>query len=380
MRSLHGGQPTEAGLRTRIRRIRRRRDLFYPLLAVAFALIAIRAALPYIVKDYVNGRLQSLNGYRGHVTDVDMGLYRGAYRVDGIEIDKTAGTKQPTPFFKGRRIDFSVEWHSLLHGKLVSEAHFHEPTLNLVEASDKQQAQLGTEEDWHARLEELFPFDFNTVEVHDGTITFRTPGIATDDALTAKGVNGIITNITNVVHTKKDSFAEFRMTGKVLGGSDFWTYGSAEPFTQNGTFDLNFALENVSIPAVNPWLREFLKADAKRGDFALYLEIASENGRYEGYAKPILKNIQFIGLADPVKHPLKSLWKGALQLAAELFENQPKKQVAARIPFHGTVAGENTDILAAIGSVFRNAFLGAFVRSIDDSISLKDVEGANGTG
>ncbi|HKA14527.1 MAG TPA: hypothetical protein VKH41_05885 [Myxococcota bacterium] len=56
-----------------------------------------------------------------------------------------------------------------------------------------------------------------------------------------------------------------------------------------------------------------------------------------------------------------------------MFENQPRKQVAAKIPFSGTVRGENTDILGAISSVLRNAFLATFVRSIDDSTWLRDV-------
>ena len=147
------------------------------MLSIAVALIAIRVALPFIVKDYVNGRLHALDAYDGSVADVDIGLWRGAYRIDGIEIVKR-GAKQPTPFFDGRRVDFSVEWHSLLRGALVAEAHFQEPRLNLVEGPNRKQSQLGTEEDWHDRLEELFPFRFNTIEIHDGTATFRTPGIS----------------------------------------------------------------------------------------------------------------------------------------------------------------------------------------------------------
>jgi hypothetical protein len=350
------------------------------VLAIALALIAIRLALPYIVRDYVNGRLHRLDAYDGSVADIDIGLWRGAYRIDGIEIAKTAGTKQPVPFFDSRRVDFSVEWHSLLRGSLVAEAHFYEPKLNLVQSPNEQQSQLGTEEDWHDRLQELFPFKFNTVEVHDGTITFRTPGIAVGDALVARHVNGILTNITNVEESGKETFAEFRMTGQVLDGAQTWMFGSAEPFNKRAKFDLNLGLEKISIPSVNPWLREYLRADAKRGDFALYLEVASANGHYKGYAKPIAKNVQFIGIEDPVRHPLKSLWKGALQLAAEIFENQPRKQIAAKIPFEGSIAGERTDIMAAIGSVLRNAFIAAFTRSIDESISIKDVEGGRANG
>jgi hypothetical protein len=355
-------------------RVHRRSDYFWPVLALAVALIAIRAALPYIVKDYVNDRLRSLAAYDGSVADIDMSLLRGAYRIDGIEIVKR-GAGQKTPFFDSQRVDFSVEWHSLLNGSLVAEAHFYEPQLNLVEAKSGNEEQLGKEENWHARLEELFPFKFNTVEVHDGTITFRMPGITTEDALTARKVNGIVTNITNVVETEKDSFAEFRMTGEVLGGADAWAWGSAEPFTKRSTFDLNLSIENVSVPNANPWLRQYLKADAKRGDFDLYLEVASSNGHYKGYAKPMLRDVQFVSLEEvPNENPLKSLWQGTLQLAAELLENQPRQQVAAQVPFSGSIAGGRTDLLAAIGSVLRNAFVSAFTHSIEGTISLKDVD------
>jgi len=364
-------------LRARFAALQRRTHVFWSIVLIVAALCALRLALPYIVKDYVNGRLHALDAYDGRVADIDIGLWRGAYRIDGIEIEKT-GAKQPTPFFDSERVDLSVEWRSLLHGSLVAEAHFLSPKLNLVEGPTESQSQLGNEEDWHDRLEELFPFRFNTVAVHDGTITFRTPGIAVGDALTARRVDGIVTNINNVVTTGKDAFAEFRMTGEVLGGAKTWVYGSAEPFTKSMTFDLNLGLEHVQIPQVNPWLREYLKADAKRGDFDLYLEVAAADGRYEGYAKPILQNVQFLSLADPVKNPLKGLWETVVQLAAELFENQPHKQVAARIPFHGTIHGTNTDLLATIASLLRNAFVGAFAHSIEDSISMRNVSGQDG--
>ena len=366
--------------RRRIRSWGRRGDYLWLVLSLAIAVIAIRLALPFIVRDYVNGRLHALEAYDGSVADIDIGLLRGAYRIDGIEVVKR-GAKQPTPFFDAKRVDFSVEWRSLLQGSLVAEAHFYQPKLNLVQSANQKQEQLGTEEDWHDRLEELFPFRFNTIEIHDGTATFRTPGIATNDALTARHLNGIITNITNAVETEKDSFAEFRLTGKVLGGADAWAYGSAEPFSKRATFDLNMAVENVSVPQLNPWLREYVKTDAKSGDFDLYLEIASSNGRYEGIAKPMLKNVEFLSAEElPEENPLKNLWSATLQMAAEVFENQPRKQVAAQVPFNGTVQGSQTDLLATLGSVLRNAFVSAYTRSLEDRISLDDVKAGNGRG
>ena len=171
------------------------------------------------------------------------------------------------------------------------------------------------------------------------------------------------------------------MTSKVLGGADAWAYGSAEPFTKRSTLDLNLSIENVQVAKMNPWLSEYLKADAKQGGFDLYLEVASSNGRYKGYVKPILRDVQFLSLKEvPKENPLRSLWQGTLQLAAEVFENQPRKQVAAQVPFSGTIEGGQTDLLAAIGSVLRNAFVSAFTHSIEGTISREDVDPASSDG
>jgi hypothetical protein len=66
--------------------------------------------------------------------------------------------------------------------------------------------------------------------------------------------------------------------------------------------------------------------------------------------------VDFVSIGEPAEHPAKSLWEGALDLASKVLKNQPKDQVAAKIPFSGTIAGTNTQILPAIASVLRNAF------------------------
>jgi uncharacterized protein YhdP len=271
-----------------------------------------------------------------------------------------------------------VEWHSLLHGKLVSEAHFYGPKINLVESKDEQQSQTGKEEHWYAKIEELFPFQFNTIAVHDGTITFRTPLIPLEAAIKAEHVNGAISNLTNVVHKEKGNFADLDMSARVLGGASAKVAGTTEPFTERATFDLNLSLENMQVTQLNSWLRQYVKADAKKGEVDLYLEMASENGHYKGYAKPIVRDLQFVSLEKvPKENPAKTLWKSTLQAAAKVFENQPKQQLAARIPFSGTVEGGKTDVLASVVSVLRNAFVQAFTHSIEGTVSLKDVQSAS---
>ena len=62
----------------------RKRKTVIVLLAVALVLVAARLAMPYVVEDYVNDRLASLDSYDGHVGDIDIHLWRGAYSIDDI--------------------------------------------------------------------------------------------------------------------------------------------------------------------------------------------------------------------------------------------------------------------------------------------------------
>jgi hypothetical protein len=351
----------------------RRHRLLWTLGIIVLVLVILRAALPSIVKDEVNKRLQALDDYDGHIVDVDIALWRGAYRVDGIEIVKT-GSRQPTPFFSADHIDFSIEWRSLLRGSLVGESVFMRPNLNLVRAQNKKQSELGQEENWADALEVLTPFRLNTVMVENGTVTFRAPGIGSKDALTATRLFGQISNITNVVESGRETFALFQAQASLLDSGWANVTGSVNPLARQPTFDVNLTVKNVNLPEVNPWLREYIKADAEAGEFELYTELAAANGKFEGYAKPIMREVDIYSSDEEEDNPLRRLWEGLVDFAAEIVEEDDTGQVAARIPFTGTVKNPDADIFETIVSVLHNAFVSAFARSLEGSVSLRDVK------
>jgi len=351
----------------------RKRKMVIGLLAVVVLLVAVRVAMPYLVEDYANKKLAALDSYDGHVGDIDIHLWRGAYSIDGIEIVKT-GASRPVPFFRSDRVDLSVEWRSLFRGSIVSEASFLGPELNLVQGKSAADSQLGKEENWNARLEELFPFRFNTIEVTEGTVRFLAPGISTRDAITARHLNGNISNLTNVSDSQKETFADFKVTAEVLQGAPAKVAGSINAFAAQPTFDVNLEVKKVQLPQVNPWLREYIKADAEEGKFELYMELAAADGKFKGYAKPILQDVNLYRSGEEEQSALKRMWEGFLDFAANVLENQDADQVAARIPFSGTIKNPETNLFATIASVLRNAFVSAFARSLEGSITLRDVK------
>jgi hypothetical protein len=360
-------------IRSDTTRMSPKRKLILTIAFVVAAAIAIRAALPYAVKEYANRTLHGLEAYDGSLEDVDLSFLRGAYRLKGVRLVKR-GADHDAPFFDCEQVDIAIEWPSLLKGSLVFAVVFVRPVLNLVQDESKQASQIGQEEDWQAAIDELAPFRFNTIRIEDGTVTFRAPGIRAQDALTAEHVDGLITNLTNIEDADKETFAQFELHGSVLGNSPARVDGSLDPWAREPTFDVNVEVKQVALPAVNPWLEKYIKADAESGDFELYLEIAAADGRFKGYAKPILRNVDITSAAEEEENPLRKLWEGIVEFAANVFENESEGQVAARVPISGTIDDPDANIWATIASVVRNAFVSAFARSLEGSVSLRDVK------
>jgi Domain of Unknown Function (DUF748) len=351
----------------------RRRDKVLIAVGVVLTIVIIaRAALPVWMENFMNEQLAALEGYDGRVEDVDFALWRGGFAADDLRIVRTTADHE-TPFFDAERIEVTLEWKSLMKGKIAAEGRALRPVLNLVQAKDKEDSQMGTETKWPTGLAELYPFEINTFRVIDGTITFRAPGIQAEDALTAKHVNAVVSNLRNVNEVDKEAFARFESSAKVLGEAPMRIAGALDPLAKQPTFDVNMALEQVELTEVNPWLQQFLKADAQAGTFQLYMELAAADGAFKGYAKPLMQNVDMYGSQEENDPLLRKVWEGIVEFAANVVENEEEDQVGARIPFSGTISDPQTSIWATIASVLRNAFVGAFARSLEGTISIRDV-------
>src|SRR4029079_5175182 len=239
--------------------MRRRNKYLLALAIVVVVIVGIRLAMEPILLRYANDKLDALPAYGGHLDAHDRALLRGGYALKGVEIVKT-GAGQPVPFIKADRIEATVEWHSLLRGQLVAEGDLYRPQVNLIKSESEQKSQLGKEVNWVDQFKQLFPFRFNTVRIHDGTLTFPEHRIKTQDALKARHIDGTLSNLTNVADSTKETFARFGFTAEVLDGGKAKLDGSCDPPALKPTFDLNLGLKNVQLPQVNPRLLRFIKA------------------------------------------------------------------------------------------------------------------------
>jgi hypothetical protein len=110
------------------------------LLIVLVAFVAFRITLPYIVKSYVNKTLADIPDYPGYIDDVDMDLWRGAYVIKDLNIEKV-DAKIPVPFFSSKQIDLSIEWSALLQATLVGKIKFIDPRISFVQGPTEKESR-----------------------------------------------------------------------------------------------------------------------------------------------------------------------------------------------------------------------------------------------
>ncbi|HYG04557.1 MAG TPA: DUF748 domain-containing protein [Chryseosolibacter sp.] len=343
------------------------------VLIIIVVLGAFRIALPYIVLRYANNTLAELDGYRGHIEDIDIALIRGAYTIDSIYIHKydSAADKQ-TPFFASNKIDFSLEWRALFKGEIVGEILFVEPMLRFtkdkVEPKDVRKDSTGFKQ----VLDELMPLNINRFEVQNGRIeyidNFSKPRV--DIRMT--NTNIVALNLRNSYDSGELLPASIDARANIYDGT-LTVKGKVNPLAEDPTFDFNAELKNTNLVKLNDFFQAYAKVDVNKGTFGLYTEMAAKNGRFEGYIKPLLKDLDILGKEDRKDNVLKQLWEAVAGGVSEIFENQPKQRVATKIPLRGSTKNLDTNVWYAIGEVLRNAFIQALQPAIDQEITISAV-------
>lgn len=342
---------------------------------VAVVAVAARLAAPVAVERYVNRQLADMGEYEGRVAEIELSLLRGGYVLRNLEIVKLDAAPDTPAFATIPAMDLAIQWRALFRGQAVGEVVMHEPVLNLVQGPSDQEQQLGAGVNWPQEIRDLFPFRLNLVEARNGLVTFKAPGISTDDSLTMRDFQMQLRNLTNVQDVEEPAFAELDVRGGIMGNAPLVLTGRIDPNEMTPTFDIDMSLEGAQLVDVNPWLREFLKVDAEMGVFSMYSELAAAEGRFEGYVRPILENPQLFNSETDSQGPFRKAWEALVNVAAKVLENRQEQQVATQIPLSGEIENPDVDLLTTLVNLLRNAFFAAFSHSLDGSITLRDVAG-----
>ncbi|MGV3609563.1 MAG: DUF748 domain-containing protein [Fluviicola sp.] len=360
----------------RKKRKRRRRIIW---LSIISALIIFRLLLPYIVLKYVNGKLENLEEYYGHVNDIDIHLYRGAYEIKDIRILKRVekkgktGEKDTIPFFKSRSIDLSIEWKSIFEGAVVGEISVEEPVVNFVKDKHKGEDVKADTADFAQLIDDLMPVTINRFDIHNGQVHYIDLGARPKLDIAMLNINITATNLTNVTDSKELLPATLTASAEAYKGK-FALNAKFDGLARKPTFDMNVSLNGLQLVLLNDMLREYANFDVKKGTFNMYGEFAAKEGKFGGYVKPFLKDLDIVQWNKEEGDFKQILWETMVASAAEILQNQKKEQLATKINMNGTFDKVHLNTWRAISFVLRNAFLHALKPSVDNSININNLK------
>ncbi len=346
--------------------------------AVVFALLVpLRLALPHLVRDFASRVLDDARGYAGSVGSVDLNLWRGAYELKQIELHREGGEFE-RPFVSVERADLSVQWSSLLRGRVVAEVVLHQPRIEFVTESSGREAQTGEEESWAERIGKLVPFHIDRFVMRDGEVRFTHRGIVPPVDLFVTDAYLEVLDLTN--HPRGDGdlrdMAEAEGAGRPFGTGEFEARLRFDPLAEQPRFELDAVVRGIEMIELNDFLQAYGNVDAEAGTLEVFAEFAASEGRVQGYVKTLIEGLQLVR-ASEIEGPLdalQTLWESFVALGAEVLENQPRDRLAVRVPLSGELGAARTDLVAVVASLLRNAFVVALRPAIDESVELRDLE------
>jgi len=341
---------------------------------IVLMVIVARLLLPVVVLYYANKKLASMNGYYGHVKDIDIALLRGAYQLDTIYLNKvdTISQKQ-TPFFSATTVDLSIEWKALFSGSIVGEFVVDSPVLIFT----REKVELSTLErdsSYFKKLKDDFmPLRVNRLEVKNGNIRYRDNGSKPTVDIAMTNTFLIAENLRNAYDSSVLLPAKVAAQGSIYDGSIELNI-RFNPLSVDPAFDMNASWKNTDLVQLNDFFQAYADLDVNNGTFGMYAEAAGKNGNFAGYVKPLIKDLDILGKEDRDDNLLQQIWEALVGAAGQVFKNQEHDQVATKVPLAGKLENPDTNVWFAIATILRNAFIQALQPSIDHEITIESVD------
>jgi len=316
-----------------------------------------------------------MSGYYGHIEDIDLSLYRGAYIINNMYLNKIEpASKKQTPFIKVKKIDLSLEWGALLKGALVGKLVFHSP--EIIFTKDKvglDDVRVSTP-DFRIMLKKLMPLKVNRIEVIEGTIHYADHSVSPKVDVELNHAHILAYNLSNVEKNRAELPSTVTAHASVNEGV-FNFDMKLNVLAVQPTFDMNAEFKNVNLVMLNDFLKAYGNFDVSGGTFALYTEMAAKNGNFIGYLKPMITDLKVIGKDDRKDSFFNKIWEAIISAVGVVFKNQITDQLATKITIEGEFANPRINTLGAVWEFLRNAFIQALIPSVDNVLNISSVNG-----
>lgn len=324
--------------------------------------IAVRVAMPYAMKAWLNQRLASLGNYQGHVEDVHVALWRGAYELRGVHIQQL-NSAVDEPLFAAPVMEIQVLWFALMKGTVVARIRALEPTISFAAGHADKAAQTGKGVNWADLLARLTPFRIDRLEIVSGQVHYYDLYSKPKVDVHLDDVEAVLTNLTNARDDRHDRVADLQLEALAMAQSKLTLDLQIDPFAQQPDFALKMKLLGLQVARMRPAMQAYTPFDPTEGKLDVVLEATGKDGAVQGYVKPLFTDLKVVDWKQELKgehNPFELAVNAVGSVLNLVLQNQAKDQLATRMPFSGRLDAPNVDVTTSLLNILNNAFISAF--------------------
>jgi hypothetical protein len=294
-----------------------------------------------------------MESYQGHVQDLDLSLYRGAYQLEGFEIKKRNSKEEP--LLAVREIDLSIAWRALMQKRLTMDVTIDEGKVRFLDSEDKSKKQTGLDEpknNWYAVFDTIIPIKIETLKMHNSAITFDNHDLKIGMPLK---LDKMELEAKDLRSRKSDELSPVKFTALLQDHAPIKVNGHLDILKEFPEGDFDAEVAHFKIPTVNNFLRAYVPIDITQGEFSLYGEMVSQNKVIKGYAKLFLKDTDVIAPKQKYTGPKHFFMEIGGAIANYFLKNPKTKDIAFRFPFEYDHGKLNANFMEAFWSAVRNS-------------------------
>jgi hypothetical protein len=168
-----------------------------------------------------------------------------------------------------------------------------------------------------------------------------------------------LTNFSNVRDADpKGEPGKATVNAKFMDSGPTNASATFRPRADRTDFTIALRIDNTDVTTMNDLWRAYGKFDMEKGTFSLYSEIKVEEGRVDGYVKPIFADLKIVA-PDEDKNVAHKVYEGIVAGVGKVLTNPPRDQIATETSLSGPLDNPKTSVLDVIGGLVRNAFFKA---------------------
>ena len=355
-----------------MKRFIRRLKLWYIIVAViVLVVIIVRLALPGIVKNYVNKKLNELPGYTGHVDDIDIALIRGAYVIQGLTLKKKTDPAK-YPFLIIREADLSVEWRAIFRGRLVGEVILNTPVIHIL-ATEKLNKEP-SKDSWTKTVKALMPITINRLQINNGKLAYLDLGKKPVTDLHIDAMQLTALNLANVQKDAKRLPSHVSLSGTSIGGGRLKADMDVNVLKDMPDMAMAMSLRGTNLLSLNSFFEGQAKIDVERGRIDVFSKFTLFDGQMNGYVKPFISNLKVLNVKKDIKKKggvLRVIKKAVVGLFAKAVTNPKTKKIATVIPIKGNIKDPKTSGWTTFVGILKNAFIRALHESLSNELKFR---------